>query len=530
MSPPRAFPRLLAAAAAFAAVALVATGGRAAGFSDYGRDLESPPSIIELDGYFRARGNLFYNLDLDRGPTPSGELFFPVSPSNPSAQLLTVADMRLRTDLRLYAPSGGLALKVRLDALDNVALGSAPDGIPAAATGQNTSGAVITVRRVYAEALSPFGLFAVGRMGHHFGLGMLANGGDCPDCDGGDVADRVAFITPLAGHLWAFAYDLTSVGPTTKDKTDLRVVAFEPTTFVHNLSFAFLGWRGPEARARRTRAGKVTPEYGAFFSHRWQKDDVPATYLPTAQPVPIDAAQVMARGYSATAVDAWLRVEAPGFRVELEGAFLHGAVDQPSLVPGVLYREGVTSNQFGVALELEGGDEAESYRVGLDAGIASGDSAPGFGAFPAAGGPPSKAGDLDGPQANPPFDTTVDNFRFSPDYRIDRILFREIVGTVTDAFYFRPRVRVDAWKGRHHKLELALAAVSSFAFRPESAPGGERPLGLEIDPTIRYTSDVGFEAALEQATLVPFSGLDNRALGLRARVAQLWRLRLTHGF
>ena len=30
------------------------------------------------------------------------------------------------------------------------------------------------------------GYLAGGRMGHHWGLGMLGNGGDCPDCDSGD--------------------------------------------------------------------------------------------------------------------------------------------------------------------------------------------------------------------------------------------------------------------------------------------------------------------------------------------------------
>ncbi|MCC6527935.1 MAG: hypothetical protein IT373_35140 [Polyangiaceae bacterium] len=522
--------RVLAGLAVAGACSLGARAAGAAGFTDYGADLESPPKIFELDGYFRTRGSLFYNLDLDRGPTPSGEIFFPVPEADPTAQALSLADMRLRADLRLYAPGGGLALKLRLDALDNVALGSAPEGIPAAATTQGTTGALLTVRRVYAEALTPLGLVTVGRMGHHFGLGMLANGGDCADCDGGDVADRAALVVPLLGHLWALAYDLTSVGPTTRDKTDLRVVALEPTTFVHNLSFAVLGWRGPEARARRTQAGKVTPEYGAFVSHRFQKNDVPASYLPTAQPVPIDAAQIMARGYAATAVDMWGRVEGPGFRFEAEAAYLHAVVAQPSLIPGVLYRDPVTSNAWGMAFEGEVGDEAETYRIGLDAGVASGDAAPGFGAFPKAGAAASQPGDLDGPQANPPFDTTVDNFRFSSDYRIDRILFREILGTVTDAFYFRPRIRGDVYRGRHSKLELALAAVTSFAFRPESAPGAERPLGIEIDPTVRYTNDVGVEAALEQATLLPLAGLDNPALGLRARPAQLWRLRLTYGF
>jgi hypothetical protein len=34
-------------------------------------------------------------------------------------------------------------------------------------------------------------------------------------------------------------------------------------------------------------------------------------------------------------------------------------------------------------------------------------------------------------------DHKITNFRFDPDYRVDMLLFREIIGTVTDALYFK---------------------------------------------------------------------------------------------
>jgi uncharacterized protein (TIGR04551 family) len=238
----------------------------------------------------------------------------------------------------------------------------------------------------------------------------------------------------------------------------------------------------------------------------------------------------MARGYEALASDLWLRVEGKGFRVEAEGAFLHANVEQASLVPGVLLRDPVTSNQLGFALESEVGDDDDTFRVGLDAGFASGDAAPGFGAIQKAGQLPAQPGDLNGPQANPPFDAEVNNFRFHPDYRVDRILFREIVGTVTDAVYLKPRVRVDLVSGIRGRLTAGLAAVVSFAAKSESAPGQASPLGVEIDPTLSFVSDSGFRADLEQATLVPLAGLDNVALNLPAKPAQLWRLRLSYSF
>ncbi len=500
---------------------------RASGLTDHGEDLQAPESILRLDGYFRTRGALFYNLDLDRGPTPSGRPLFPV-PVEGTGQWLTAADMRGRADLGIFAPWGDMAIKSRIDILDNVALGSAPVGVPAASTTQSADQPFLRVRRLYGELLTPLGLLTVGRMGAHWGLGMLAHGGDCLDCDGGDSADRVAFVTPLGGHLWAVAYDFSATGPFEPARTESVVIDVEPSAMVHTFSFAVANFRGPVARARRSKAGKVTPEYGLLLSYRFQDNDIPATYLPTAQPVALEPGQVMARGYDAFASDLWLRFEGRNFRVETEAAYLHAEVEQASLIPGVAYREPVLSNQFGVAFQSEAGDDEDRFRGGLDAGFASGDGAPGFGAFPPAVGPPPSPGDLDGPQANPPFDREVQNFRFHPDFRVDQILFREILGTVTDAIYLRPHVRYHLLTSLRGKLTLALAGVVSFAAVPASTPSGERPLGVELDPSLSYESDVGFSAALEQGTLFPLSGFDGK--NLPAQPAQVWRLRLAYQF
>ena len=39
---------------------------------------------------------------------------------------------------------------------------------------------------------------------------MYANGGDCLDCASGDSVDRIAFLTPLFGHVFAFAFDYSA--------------------------------------------------------------------------------------------------------------------------------------------------------------------------------------------------------------------------------------------------------------------------------------------------------------------------------
>jgi uncharacterized protein (TIGR04551 family) len=522
---------------AAATLLLTPTLALATGFTDHGEDLvPREKAAVTVDGYFRARGEWLYDLDLDRGLTPEGRALFPVPLGDPTAQSLTGADARLRTDLAVYAPGGSLAVKLRADVLDGLPLGGSPElspgagtaPTPAASAGQRP--AVLRVKRAYAEALTPFGLLAVGRMGAHFGLGLAANGGDCADCDGGDSADRVAFMAPMLGHIVALAYDFTAGGPTTPRRDGIRVLDLDPTDDVRTATVAVLRWRDDASRARRAGAGKATFDYGLALSHRWQDNDVPAWYLPTAAPVPLGPSQVMRRGYRATSADAWIRVVTPSLRVEAEAAVISATVEQASLVPGVLLRDQITATQWGGALESEYGAAETGFRAGLDLGVASGDPAPGFGAFPGAGTGLATPGELDGPQASPPHDSSIDNFRFHPDYRIDRILFRELIGTVTDAVYLRPHARLRAFAFTSGELWLSLAAIGSRAIYASSTPGSAAPLGIELDPTLEYRSRDGFSAALEHAVLFPLAGLDNPAAGLSAQPAQLLRLRLLYRF
>lgn len=525
--------RLLSCAATCTALVLAAPHAAATGFQEIGQDfVPREKTEVDLSGYFRTRGEGLYNLDLDRGLTPSGKPLFPVSQADPKAQMLTHWDMRLRTDVALYAPGSMVAVKARFDVFDNLALGSMPEGVPSAVTTQRTSPDAIRVRRAYGELLLPFGFLTAGRMGTHWGLGMVANGGDCLDCDSSDASDRIAFVTPLAGHIWAVAYDFSATGPVGSRPLQNRTIDLEPSTNVRTLTFAFLNWRDDDARARRRSADKTTLEYGSYVTHRWQNDDVPSTYLPSAEtidPFANGGAGIMHRGYQATAVDGWLRLTFPSARVEAEAAYVTASVDQPSLIPGVLLRDPVKSRQIGAALESEIGKPESRFGAGLDAGYASGDPAPGFGVVQTPGAPAPQPGDLDGPQANPRRDNRIDNFRFHPDYRVDRILFREILGAVTDAVYVRPHARATIASARSAQLSATTAVIASSAVEKTSTPSGKAPLGVEVDPSLVFEMKA-FLSALDYAVLFPLGGFDNTVANLSAKPAQLVRLRLNYLF
>jgi uncharacterized protein (TIGR04551 family) len=511
---------------------LVSAKASAQSFGELGQGFIQPTdTTVELDGAFRVRGELLNNLDLDHGLTPSGRPLYPVPLGDPAGQSLTQADMRLRTDVRAYAPFGTARVNARIDVLDNLILGSTPVGGPATTTTQLAAAdQVFRIKRVWGEALTPFGVIAAGRMGNTWGLGMLANGGDCADCDSGDAADRLAFITSQWDHFVVVAGDVAWSGPQVARKVNTRQLDIAPTDDVWGLTFAVLRWRDPTAIDRRRAAGRLTLDYGAYASFRWQDDDIPASYVPTTEPVDLDNRQVMRRGFSAQAYDVWVRVVGPALRIELEAAALLATIEEASLVPGVRFDQPVTSTQWGAVLQSEFGDLDGALIAGLDLGVASGDSAYGFGAVVPDGTPAGRPGDLDGAQASPPYDRTVDNFRFHPDYRIDLILFREIIGTVTDATYIRPHVTWHLWRATPGVLSLKVAGVASWALYASSAPGGRTPLGVELDPTLLYTSRDGFGMALDYGVLFPLAGLDNVVAGLSAQPAQAWRLRLNYAF
>lgn len=528
--------RLLCCAATLAATALLSAAPReasATGFHEIGQDfVPREHTEIELTGYLRTRGEALYNLDLDRGLQTNGQPIFPVPQSDPSAQTLTHWDMRLRTDVKLYAPGSMVAVKARIDMLDNLALGSLPQGIPSATTGQRSPQDVVRVRRAYGELLLPFGLLAAGRMGTHWGLGMIANGGDCLDCDSADASDRVAFITPLYGHVFALAYDFSATGPQSPRNAQNRTIGFEPSTDVRTVTFAWLRWKDDATRLRRRRAGKTTVEYGSYITHRWQTDDVPSSYVATAQPIDPFAnggSGVMARGFRATAFDGWFRLTFPWARIEAEGAFITASIDQPSLVPGLLLRDPAKSKQIGAALQTDFGPIDSAFTAGLDAGYASGDPAPGFGVTQSPNGRAPQRGDLDGPQAAPRRDNRIDNFRFHSDYRIDRILFREILGSVTDAMYARPHARLRLTRAKSAELSATTAVVVSQAVEATSTLSGKAPLGVEVDPSLVFETH-SFLASLDYAVLFPLSGFDNVATSAAAKPAQLIRLRLNYLF
>lgn len=509
--------------------------------------------LFVAHGYFRVRPELFNWFDLGQSPFNSYWLF-PVPDGgnpliNPGGHTTTGVNMRFRLEPTINV-SEELRIKAQIDMLDNLVWGSTPAyaytryqgtdvailsvaGQVAPSGGINAALDSIAVKRVWGEVSTPVGLLKFGRMGTNFGLGINYNDGACLDCDFESNMDAFQFIAePLPGFyvIPMLEYDVTGlVNARLLDNAEQIDVTQSDNSTAYRIQIARLDTE-QQAKAKIDSGGTVF-NYGLDFSYRYQKYEykqINATYT-TPDPYQPGASleNRVARFGNLSIPDIWLKVENRTLRVELEGVSYLGQFSAP-ILPGGLPTN-VSVVQFGVAGEAEYRILNGAVGIQFKGGFASGDSAPGFGVRvtrptkkPGATTTAAQPGDIDGAQFGRQFpcttnaaltcvDADIRNYRFNPSYHIDQILWRYILGTITDAWYVRP----SAYWNITDALQLTGNLVYSQAIYLSSTPSASRPgvgstaLGLEIDLGIRYQTEDGLFAWLYYGILFPFDGLQN---------------------
>lgn len=195
------------------------------------------------------------------------------------------------------------------------------------------------------------------------------------------------------------------------------------------------------------------------------------------------AATLMHRRAFMYTPDLWLRVNWRTLRIEFEAAGQIGTFRMrdnfDDLVPesradfDTLTRAGLDNNlilAFGYALEFKYGFFRDRFHIGFDHGFATGDTSP-----PLRYNPQS-------PLLSGNTDRRLDNFRFNPAYNVDLLLFREMLGTVSNAAYFKP------WAAFYFFQHFSVRAdvMYALAMRPQSTIGNRYSYGVEIDGAARY--------------------------------------------
>jgi uncharacterized protein (TIGR04551 family) len=513
--------------------------------------------IFEIDGYMRMRSDYLHNFFLGQGythktqvaapgtttTTANGLPPFPVplgcqvpaggTPQPCGTKGMGAANLRLRLEPTLNV-TDQVRVHAQIDVLDNTIMGSTPDalagtnrvfqdGVVGAAPstllygtqdppeiGQNGYLSSIRAKRAWGEIDSEFGSLRFGRMPWHFGRGIAYNDGSCPDCDLGTNVDRLMALTQLYGHQFAAAWDFGSQGLTSQQ---LNLGRDDPGGYPIDLSqdddvvqfmAAVTKIDAPVPLRERIDRGDIVVNYGLQLVYRSQQARVAdpltttttmTTTAPTREQVAPNLTPV---GAHLVMPDVWFKLYFRALTVEFEGTAVLGKIDNPG--PLANDTQALTLRQFGWVLASDLRLYRDSFFVGFETGGASGDSAK----------DPTRYLNYRWKFVQqPPGDHSISDFKFSPEYHVDEILFRHILGTVTNAVYFKPQVAYWFDLQQTRQLGMTGAVVYSMAQVEASTPGQALSLGIEMDLGVNYRNSAdGFYAGLTWGVLWPLAALD----------------------
>lgn len=560
--------------------------------------------FIEWHGYFRVRGRMFTDVDLNTyaavGPDTyvGTSQFMPPLRKNAANDVgtfsekidaedentLGTANMRFRLS-PIIRISDTLRIKTRIDILDNIVLGSTPEyldqqvrprmpidtltgtQIPPTA-GVNSFQDSITVKSAFLEWDLTFdsnptpdsfslGTLTLGRFAYDWGLGMVWSAGDFDrydttlttmqrlralDADGANYVDRITWKRQFDGFKLMAGYGMLSSGPTAYVMHDesLRPYDIEEDDDIRQFELAI--YSRPEGRnefIKRRKdlyTGKPMLDWGLYVTYRNQKS---ATYLcdsssPAGSDLNCEATEVDLKGENqgvddyvdsyndlllvkrdawVVTPDLWARLDwrpDPKTRIYLgfEAAMTLGRIGNlpnSEVKQSALTWDDIQSGTeldlltYGMALESNFTIGAVSF--GLDWGMASGDTGE-TAVFSNPGMKSSCAGNPWG------CDSTLSKFAFNRNYNVDLLMYKEVIGTVTNATYFRPHFDFDVIPTEDNALGGAIQALYSMTMEPGGYPGDSRNLGLEFDFHAFYEEAGRFMVTAGFGLFFPFAALD----------------------
>lgn len=499
--------------------------------------------LIEIDGYFRLRTDWFKNFNLgflDRaqdGVTDLGGAPFPRALGCSSTQLghpcgnISSTNMRLRLEPTINIDEG-TSVHIQADVLDNLVLGSTPtntalNGIysdtnlpPLGAfgitqssptAGVNSDRDAITVKRAWAEVAVPLGILKFGRQPNHWGMGMTHNGGGHDpisgdydlDADYGDTVDRVSFSAQIPGTqlraMVAADWGLTRLS---SNQTSVNK-GHEGHPFDLDSSDNEDGWVGviskmdsPQEFKDTVDRGDLAVNYGVYFEYKTQSWDYDLNSF-TLGSTP-DAVRYVPRDMKTYSPDLWGKIGYGKWTFEGEFAAQLGKI---SRLDDLNKTTSADIRKWGAVARASWKGLEGKLKLGFEGGAASGDQ---WDNTPQ-GNTNIAYANLLGTCATGvtcPADSSLSQFMFNRDYKIDMILFRHLIGAVTNAGYLKPYLSYDLTKS----IAFKVSNVTSFALKPVATPGNSRYYGTEFDGDLGYSNGNLF-VGLSYGVLFPFAAM-----------------------
>ena len=541
--------------------------------SGYANQHRRRTQVIELDGYFRTSPELLHNFNLglgyvDASQPQSGFPPFPTplecgtNTGGCGQKNLGDTSMRLRLEPTINI-SDQVRVMAQIDIFDNLIYGSTPDSLISASqpnlrtnlaqagilsnsaatpeSGQNTFTSAVRPKRAWGEVDGQLGSLRFGRMPWHFGRGMYFNKGDCPNCDGGTTVDRLMALTQVYGHQLALSWDFGpsgyAWGMTDAGRADPSgpPLDLSQNDEVVQLTAA-LTMKDDDQRFReRAQSGELVVNYGVQLVYRTQNNEV-FKFSPSAQANQNlngsisrtdlnNNSDALAGTASLTQnINAWLLIPSVWFKLgwkaltlEFESTALAGRMGNAG--PFLRLRESGSSDnhlsilQLGWVLAADLKLYKDSLFIGFETGGATGDQAE-----TACRDVYCNANEVNpSPYLNyrwkfvpqPIGDSSLHNFYFSPEYHVDEIFFRRIMGTITNAIYVKPSIAywLDVTEGR--QLGLSGSLIYSLAPVPVSTPGNSMSYGVEMDLGLGYrNTSEKFYAGMVWGVFWPFGALN----------------------
>lgn len=519
----------------------------------------APQPILTLHGYLRSRFELQDSFSLGRRPV-SGTLDWPFSRFRPGedgavpaggcgnegrsgssvacdTNALSYATMRFRLQPTLSL-SDDVRVHAQFDVFDNMVWGSTPSGLSTLSNGEvvrstadgedrigfgseppetnrNSLRDSIRAKRAWAEVTNRgLGQLRFGRMGWQWGLGMFANGGDGIDSDFQTDVDRVMGITKIFDLYVMAAYDFADEGFVQANRLDPQALPYDALQEddVDQYMLAVAHRATEEEQRERLEKGDWVLNAGAFFVYRNQllssRGVGTGTDLYGDNPTKNNTTFLVRRDSEAFIPDAWVQFLYGDLRLELESVLVAGSLENKDDTGFV--ESNFDLLQFGLAFEGEYRLLEKKLGLHFNFGIASGDQdVEGLTATASDGG---AAGQQAVGTSAP--DGTISTFRFHPNYRVDLILWRNILQQVSGAYYFKPGISYDFIRNSFGQLlGLKLDFIYSRATAPLQTWGNSSNLGLEIDASVYYRSEDGpeltdgFFAMLQYGVFFPMAGL-----------------------
>ncbi|CAN5896734.1 hypothetical protein BH11MYX3_BH11MYX3_13380 [soil metagenome] len=504
--------------------------------------------LFEIDGYFRLRTDWYKNFnlgfydraqdgtDLGGAPYPRALGCYSDNLDHPCGNL-SGAKMRLRLEPTINLDEG-TSIHVQADVLDNLVLGSTPTGTdlsgiysatnlpPLGAFGNTqappTAGVngnrdSIAIKRAWAEVAIPLGILKFGRQPNHWGMGMFYNGGGLDpisgtydlDADYGDTVDRVSFSALIPGtNLRAMLAADWGVTRLTSNQT-AQNTGHEGHPFDLDDSDDEDGWVGviskmdsPQEFKDTVDRGDLALNYGVYFEYKTQGwDNNLRDFKLGGSLDPIEG--YVPRSMKTYTPDLWGKL---GYgRWQVEGEFV-AQLGKISRLDDLGKPSSVDIRKYGATARVGWKGLEGKLRLGVEGGAASGDQ---WDNTPQ-GNTNIAFANLLGtcPAINPgcPQDSKLTQFIFNREYKVDMILFRHLIGAVTNAGYVKPYLQYDLTKS----ITFKVANVTSFALKPIATPGNSRMYGTEFDSDVGYSSN-GFFLGISYGVLFPFGAMAHPA-------------------